>query len=42
MAILLTPRAEQFAEQMAIIGPEGSFTYRQLLEASAKVASRHI
>jgi malonyl-CoA/methylmalonyl-CoA synthetase len=39
MSILLTPRAEQYAEQLAIIGTEGSFTYRQLLEASARVAA---
>jgi malonyl-CoA/methylmalonyl-CoA synthetase len=39
MSILLTPRAEQYAERMAIIAEEGSFTYRQLLEASARVAS---
>jgi malonyl-CoA/methylmalonyl-CoA synthetase len=39
MSILLTPRAEQYAARTAIIAPEGSFTYRQLLEASARVAS---
>ena len=39
MSILLTPRAEQYAGRTAIIAPEGSFTYRQLLEASARVAS---
>ncbi len=39
MSILLTPRAEQYADRTAIIAPEGGFTYRQLLEASGKVAS---
>jgi malonyl-CoA/methylmalonyl-CoA synthetase len=39
MSILLAPRAEQYAERTAIIAPEGSFTYRQLLEASGQVAS---
>jgi acyl-CoA synthetase (AMP-forming)/AMP-acid ligase II len=39
MSILLIPRAEQYAERTAIIAPEGSVTYRQLLEASGKVAS---
>ena len=39
MSILLTPRAEQYAERTAIIAPEGSFTYRQLLAASGHVAS---
>jgi malonyl-CoA/methylmalonyl-CoA synthetase len=39
MSILLTPRAEQYGERTAIIAPEGSFTYRQLLDASGKVAS---
>jgi malonyl-CoA/methylmalonyl-CoA synthetase len=39
MSILLTARAEQYAERTAILGPEGSFTYRQLLEASNRVAS---
>lgn len=39
MSILLTARAEQFAERPAIVATEGSFTYGQLLEASAKVAS---
>ena len=39
MSILLTPRAEQYAERTAIIASEGSFTYRQLLDASGRVAS---
>ena len=39
MSILLIPRAEQYSERTAIIGPEGSFTYRQLLDASGKIAS---
>src|SRR5208337_3614734 len=39
MSILLTQRAEQYGERTAIIAPEGSFTYRQLLDASGKVAS---
>ncbi|MGA2401758.1 MAG: acyl-CoA synthetase [Syntrophobacteraceae bacterium] len=39
MSILLTQRAEHFAERTAILAPEGSFTYRQLLDASCRVAS---
>ena len=39
MSIPLTSRAEQFAARAAIIAPEGTFTYSQLLEASARVAS---
>ncbi len=39
MAILLTQRAEPYAARTAIIAPEGNFTYRQLLDASGKVAS---
>ncbi len=39
MSILLTQRAEQYAERTAIIAPEGRFTYRQLFEASGRVAS---
>ena len=39
MSILLTRQAEQYGERTAIIAPEGSFTYRQLLDASGKVAS---
>ena len=39
MSIPLTSRAEQFAARTAIIAPEGTFTYNQLLEASARVAS---
>ena len=39
MSILLVPRAEQFAARTAIIAPEGNFTYRQLLDASARVAA---
>ncbi len=39
MSILLTQRAEQYGERTAIVAPEGSFTYRQLLDASARVAS---
>jgi malonyl-CoA/methylmalonyl-CoA synthetase len=39
MSILLVPRAERYAERTAIIAPEGGFTYRQLLDASGKVAS---
>ena len=39
MSILLVPRAEQFAARTAIIASEGEFTYRQLLDASARVAS---
>ncbi|MGC8658795.1 MAG: acyl-CoA synthetase [Desulfomonilaceae bacterium] len=39
MSILLTDRAGQFGERIAIIAPEGVFTYQNLLEASEKVAS---
>jgi malonyl-CoA/methylmalonyl-CoA synthetase len=39
MSVLLTARAEQYLERTAIIAAEGAFTYRQLLEASAQVAS---
>ena len=39
MSILLAPRAEHFATRTAIIAPEGEFTYRQLLDASARVAA---
>jgi malonyl-CoA/methylmalonyl-CoA synthetase len=39
MSILLTPRAERYGERTAIIASEGRFTYRQLLEASARVAA---
>jgi malonyl-CoA/methylmalonyl-CoA synthetase len=39
MSILLAQRAEQYATRTAIVAAEGSFTYRQLLEASGKVAS---
>lgn len=39
MSILLTAKAEQYGERTAIIASEGSFTYRQLLNASGRVAS---
>jgi len=39
MSILLTQRAEKYGERTAIVAPEGKFTYRQLLEASGRVAS---
>ena len=39
MSILLTQRAEQYGERTAIVAPEGSFTYPQLLDASGKAAS---
>ena len=39
MSILLIPRAEQYSERTAIIELEGSFTYRQLLDASAKIGA---
>ncbi len=39
MSILLTDRAAQFAQRTSIIASEGSFSYPDLLEASAKVAS---
>ena len=39
MSVLLTSRAKQYAERTAIVAPEGGFTYRQLLDASCRVAS---
>jgi len=39
MSILLIDKAQQYAERLAIVAPEGSFSYRQLLEASGRVAS---
>ena len=39
MSILLTRLAEQVGERTAIVAPEGSFTHRQLLDASGKIAS---
>jgi len=39
MSILLTAKAEQYGDRTAIIASEGSFTYRQLLDASGRVAS---
>ncbi|HPB69901.1 MAG TPA: acyl-CoA synthetase [Syntrophales bacterium] len=39
MSILLAERAGSFGDRTAIIAPEGTFTYRQLLDASARVAS---
>jgi malonyl-CoA/methylmalonyl-CoA synthetase len=39
MSILLTERAGSFGDRAAITAPEGTFTYRQLLDASARVAS---
>lgn len=39
MSILLTQRAEQYLERIAIIASEGTFTYRELLNASNKVAA---
>lgn len=39
MSILLTPRAERYVERTAVITPEDSFTYKQLLDASGKAAS---
>jgi malonyl-CoA/methylmalonyl-CoA synthetase len=39
MTILLAARAEHYLEQTAVVAPEGTFTYRQLLEASGRVAS---
>lgn len=38
MSILLAQLAEQYGERTAIIAPEGTFTHRQLLKASGKVA----
>lgn len=39
MSILLTTRAKRFAERTAVVTPEGSFSYGDLLDASGKVAS---
>ncbi len=39
MSILLIDKALQYAERLAIVAPEGNFSYRQLLEASGRVAS---
>jgi len=39
MSILLTSRAERYGDRTGIIAPEGRFAYRQLLDASGKVAS---
>jgi len=39
MSITLTERAIQHGDRTAIIAPEGTFSYRQLLDASGKVAS---
>ncbi len=39
MSILLMERAEQHAARTAIIAAEGKFTYRDLLDASGRVAS---
>jgi malonyl-CoA/methylmalonyl-CoA synthetase len=39
MSITLTERAGQHGDRTAIIAPEGTFSYRQLLDASGKVAS---
>ncbi len=39
MSILLIPQAEHYGERTAILEPEGAFTYRQLLDASRRVAS---
>jgi malonyl-CoA/methylmalonyl-CoA synthetase len=39
MSILLTEKAKQHGDATAIVAPEGTFSYRQLLEASAGVAT---
>jgi malonyl-CoA/methylmalonyl-CoA synthetase len=39
MSIILTERAGQHGDRTAIIDPEGTFSYRQLLDKSGKVAS---
>jgi malonyl-CoA/methylmalonyl-CoA synthetase len=39
MSIILTERARQHGDRTAIIAPEGAFSYRQLLDASGRVAS---
>ena len=39
MSIILTERVGRHGERTAIIDPEGTFSYRQLLETSGKVAS---
>ena len=39
MSITLTERVVQHGERTAIIAPEGTFSYRQLLDASGRVAA---
>ncbi len=39
MTLLLIDRAQKFAEKIAIIAPDGSFTYRDLLDLSARIAT---
>ncbi len=39
MSKLLTAQAELYPERLAIQAPEGRFSYRQLLDASARIAS---
>ena len=39
MTIMLAERAALYGDRTAIVAPEGAFTYRNLLEASGRVAS---
>jgi malonyl-CoA/methylmalonyl-CoA synthetase len=39
MSITLTERAERYGDHTAIVSPEGTFSYRQLLDASGRIAS---
>jgi malonyl-CoA/methylmalonyl-CoA synthetase len=39
MSIVLIDQAKQYGERLALVAPEGSFSYTRLLEASARVAS---
>lgn len=39
MSILLTEKAKQHGDRTAVIAPEGTFSYWQLLDASGRVAS---
>jgi malonyl-CoA/methylmalonyl-CoA synthetase len=39
LSTLLTARAEQYSECLAIKAPDGGFSYRQLLEASGRISA---
>ena len=39
MSIILTERAERYGDRTAIVSSEGTFSYRQLLDASGRVAA---